>query len=445
MSKPSAPAAPDYTGAAQAQGAANVDAARLSGKMNNPNVVNPYGSQTITWNGDQPTVTQAFSPDQQKLFDQGNRIDSGLNDLAEGGIGRVGQMMGTSFNPSNLSAMTNNVSPTTGTQYLKDMAPGTLSINGSIPNAGNIQNSFAKSGIPLQSEIGQAQNGIQGRVGSQYDTSGQQVADALYRRQQAQLDPQYQQTESDMRTRLANQGIMQGSDAYNRETGNFNRQKELDYGDARDRSILAAGQEQTRLNDVGLSRANLSNTANNQEISQLLARASLANSTNQQEFNQNKDLATFANQAQGQQFGQNAANAAFGNSAQAQEFGQNLDYTNAYNTTTQNTRNSMFGQDLAAGQFGNQTRQQSLQEQLAMRQLPLNEINALRSGTQVQLPQFQQYQGQSVQPTPVMQGVQAQDQANMSRYNASAAGSNNLLNGMFSLGSAGILSYPWGK
>ena len=52
---PAAPAAPDYTGAAVAQGAANVEAARATAKLSNPNVYSPYGNQTVTYDGDIPT------------------------------------------------------------------------------------------------------------------------------------------------------------------------------------------------------------------------------------------------------------------------------------------------------------------------------------------------------------------------------------------------------
>lgn len=47
--KPKPPAAPDYGAAAQAQGAANVEAARTSSKMSNPNVVTPQGTRTVTY------------------------------------------------------------------------------------------------------------------------------------------------------------------------------------------------------------------------------------------------------------------------------------------------------------------------------------------------------------------------------------------------------------
>ena len=47
MDKPSPPASPDYVGAAQQQGQNNIDMA----KMTNPNVVTPYGTQTVSYGG----------------------------------------------------------------------------------------------------------------------------------------------------------------------------------------------------------------------------------------------------------------------------------------------------------------------------------------------------------------------------------------------------------
>jgi len=82
MCAPSPPPPPDYAAAATAQGAANVDAARIQGRLNNPNVINPYGSQTVSWEGDTPTLTQALSPEQQALYDQRVGNQRGLGDLA---------------------------------------------------------------------------------------------------------------------------------------------------------------------------------------------------------------------------------------------------------------------------------------------------------------------------------------------------------------------------
>ena len=47
--KPSAPATPDYTGAAQAQGQANLEAARLQARLSNPNISGPLGGQRVTF------------------------------------------------------------------------------------------------------------------------------------------------------------------------------------------------------------------------------------------------------------------------------------------------------------------------------------------------------------------------------------------------------------
>jgi hypothetical protein len=449
MSKPKAPPAPDYVGAAQAQGAANVDAARVSAKLSNPNIINPYGKQTVTYGGekvfdqaaydkamqdfnsgsfqtaknfdaqkyldehpdvmadkkygggdaqkayqhymdwgkqggwegywkapdksmfttdsdpDKVTVQQELSPEQQKLFEQDNRISQGLGDLAEGGIGRVGQMLGTSFDMSKIPGMVESVNA----RYTD-------------PRTGEITKN-----------IGNTNASVQAGIDPRFDQTGDQVQEALYRKQTRMLDPQYQQSEADMAARLANQGIMQGSEAYQREMDNFARNRDSAYADARDRAILASGQEQSRLNDMGMSRAVLNNSAQGQEFDQLSTRAG------------------FNNQAVGQMFGQ--------------ELGAN---------------NQNFNQDMASANFANQARQNAIQEQTFLRQLPLNEINALRSGSQVTMPQFQGYSGQQVGAAPIFGATQAQGQWDQGAYNARAAQSGNMMNGLFSLGSAALLS-----
>lgn len=98
----SPPPAPDYVGAAQAQGAANVDAARASAKLSNPNVYSPYGSQTVTYEGDVPTVTQTYSPEVKGLMDQNIRTQQGLSDTAQLGMGNVQNVLGSKFDTSNV-------------------------------------------------------------------------------------------------------------------------------------------------------------------------------------------------------------------------------------------------------------------------------------------------------------------------------------------------------
>ena len=160
MCAPSPPPAPDYTGAAKAQGAANAEAARISGRLNNPNVIGPNGTQTVTFGGgfdqvgydkaqadwnnqfqqyqnawnawdrggrsgafnvadprntpvdktkfykdpDQVTIEQKLSPDQQKLLDTGNQAKIGLSELALQGTGLAKDVLGKSLDFNQLPA-----------------------------------------------------------------------------------------------------------------------------------------------------------------------------------------------------------------------------------------------------------------------------------------------------------------------------------------------------
>jgi hypothetical protein len=112
MGKPSAPKTPDYVGAAQEQGAANVEAARLTGVMNNPNVVSPYGTQTTVWNGDQPTVTQEFSPEQQGLYDTNLITQQNLGLLGNTGSSALQDVIGKNLDYSSVTAQPGNYDDT---------------------------------------------------------------------------------------------------------------------------------------------------------------------------------------------------------------------------------------------------------------------------------------------------------------------------------------------
>lgn len=104
MGKPSAPKPPDYAGAAREQGAANVEAARATAQLSNPNVISPYGTQTVTYQGDIPTMTQTFSPEQQALYERNNRVQQMLADLGITGAGVLGDVIGGNIDFGSLPA-----------------------------------------------------------------------------------------------------------------------------------------------------------------------------------------------------------------------------------------------------------------------------------------------------------------------------------------------------
>lgn len=99
---PGAPPVPDISGAVTQQGIANQEAARLSGRLNNPNVVNPFGTQTVTYNGDQPTVTQTLSPQMQAILDNDLKGRQAMGDLALGSTQRAGQILNQNLDLSGI-------------------------------------------------------------------------------------------------------------------------------------------------------------------------------------------------------------------------------------------------------------------------------------------------------------------------------------------------------
>lgn len=77
----------------------------------------------------------------------------------------------------------------------------------------------------------------------------------------------------------------------------------------------------------------------------------------------------------------------------------------------------------------------ALQEQAYLQDRPLNLVNALRTGNQVQAPQFSNYAQQQVSPGANYLGAaQLEGQANLANANARNAASSGMLGGLFSLG-----------
>lgn len=100
-----------------------------------------------------------------------------------------------------------------------------------------------------------------------------------------------------------------------------------------------------------------------------------------------------------------------------------------------------YNQALQSGQFGNTAQQQALSQALTQRQLPLNEVAALMSGSQIQNPSFPAYNGANVQAAPVMQAMQNQAQGNMNLYNAQQGAANAFNSGLMGLGATAAGAY----
>lgn len=73
------------------------------------------------------------------------------------------------------------------------------------------------------------------------------IEDSLYARSTARLDPRFAQSGDQLNTALANQGITQGSEAYNREQQNFGMTKNDAYSSAMNDAVTGSTNEMAKL------------------------------------------------------------------------------------------------------------------------------------------------------------------------------------------------------
>lgn len=226
----------------------------------------------------------------------------------------------------------------------------------------------ARQGMPTYQAHSAAQAGENRAIRDTFDTSGVrklpgEIDDTSRRRVEealmSRLNPQYANDESALRTRLLNSGIEVGTDAYNKEMNNFSQR----LNDARMQAVLAGGQEENR--QVGLTQG-----------------------LNAQEFGQAESMGNF---------------------------GQKADTTMAANDLQRNIVNAQLAQQqaqlnfqnqLSTQGFNNSTRDSGISEQKLLHDMPLNDLNALRTGAQVVSPTFANYYTNGMNPG------NAQDAAN---------------------------------
>ncbi len=515
-----APPPPDPNVVTDATVRGNRETATYNNAMAHGNTVTPYGNQTFTGRVDPTTgatvydQTITLSPDQQALLDSNNAGALRLGQTATGLLDRVrdayGQPMDTSGAPQLQGAPT--MGQFGGAPQLQgyNQAPGMAGYQGSINASGlpglmgsaGQQENLNTAGLPgLTGNAGQSDQlningpGIQGTLSTDglsklfgaNDLMGarQQTQDALYGRQAAFLDPQWQQREEATRTRAATQGIVEGSEAWNNLMDAEGRSRSFDYGRARESAIAGGGDELSRL--VSIAQGNrgqqfnerqaqggFQNNAQAQALSQALAQGNFGNNARQTN-------AAFQNAARGQGFneavvGGNFANdarqtnAGFQNAARGQGFNEALAGGNfANDATAAGNRDAMAGAafnqaaigqgnadamaqanfnqnataannqaGLQAAAFGNDARAQALQELFALRNQPLNEYSALTSGAQVNAPNFQNPNVSRSADVDAGANINRNYDQRLNIWNAQQQSNNNFLSGLFGLGGAAL-------
>jgi hypothetical protein len=407
-SPPAAPAAPDYTGAAVAQGTANLEAARATAKLSNPNIYSPYGNQTVTYNGDVPTITQTLTPEAQKTLNEQQQGQYGLAALGNQGVANASQVFNTPF------------------------SFGGPAVQTSLAPVGALQNmptgdQYGQAGSVNPNAYGQAQGGVAGpNLTSTLDTSNvaKMPINAGTTAQQAimaRLEPQLQKNRVSTETQLINQGLRPGSEAYNNAAQLLGQQE----NDQRTQAVLQG---------LGLDMS-----ANAQGYGQALSTGQFGNAANLAGFNANLANQQAGNQAIAQNFGQGVTAQQMANQAIGQNYGQGMSSAQGQNAVTA----QQFNQNQQAAQFANTAQQQALAQAIQQRQLPLNEINALMSGSQIQNPQFQQYTGANVQAAPIANATAQQGAFAQNLYNQDVGSYNQNIAGLYGLG--GSAAYGYGK
>jgi hypothetical protein len=220
--------------------------------------------------------------------------------------------------------------------------------------------------------------------------AGTTAQEAIMRR----LEPSLARQRTSTETQLINQGLRPGTEAY-------------------DNAARILGEQENDLrSQAALQGLNLDIGANQQGFSQALQGGQYANAA---------DLAQFGAAQQAQQAR---------NQAIAQNYGQGMTAAQAQNATEA----QRYNQAMQAAQFGNTAQQQALAQALTQRQLPLNEINALMSGSQIQNPQFGAYQGQTITPAPIANAAAQQGAFNQNLYNQQVGTYNTNVEGLYNLG-----------
>lgn len=399
MSKPSAPPPPDYAALAKTQGAANKETAITEFSMNNANQNTPWGSRSLNQNGVDAQgnpkfeINTTLNATDQANLDKTRGIQSSLLNLAPTAMNNVWSQIDHPINMSGMPPMVNQVD-----------AGGTQKLDLSHLNASQSH----VDGSPVQGALDFSNlNGLDSG-----DAVRNRVEQANFSKFYDRFAPAAQQQQDALQTRIANMGGVSDSE-----------------GARRMQSQLLAGQGDQFRQGVFDSIDRGGVEAQRQFGMSLQGR--------QQGVDEVSKQGQFYNAAQDQDFQQGMANANLNNSTRTNDANLNQMQVNTNNAANQQDVGNAF----ANANLTNASRAQGLSEQASLRQMPLNELNALLTGSQVQQPQFQPPTATNIAPPPIFQAGQAQWNAANQAYQGAVAGANNTMGTVGGIASAGIMAF----
>jgi hypothetical protein len=264
-STPTPPPAPDYAAAAREQGVANQTAAQKTAVLSNPNMVTPYGNQTVTYAANK-TIDQAgydkamadynANPGGMVMDDDGHLVSSGSGSRPD-----IAQFTTTGdLQPTVTQTLTPEAQKTLEAQQKVQYGAANLGLLG-LKTAENVM------GTPFQYGGPNVQTGLDMTGAAKAPVNaGMTGQNAIMARLQPQIEQQTKATAQN----LANQGITPGSEAYNNAMREQQQGQNDLYSQAALQGIgLDTAAQQTAYNQA-LQSGQFGNTAANQYLSQQL-------------------------------------------------------------------------------------------------------------------------------------------------------------------------------
>lgn len=298
---------------------------RESANVNRINQFTPFGS--LTYSGpNRNTATLEFTPEIQQLLGMQQQSDT---ELLRQALERQQQLPGGPIDLQAFGPIQSNID-TAGINFSAPQFSGLPGLN-----APQLSGDVAGQ-LPISNQL---DTGNLAALPTDINAYRSDVERAVFERGRGLLDPVFSDIERGERQRLANQGIPESGEAFERDFDRFNQSRERAYTDLANQAVITGGAEASR------------------QLGDLLA-------------------------TRGQGFGEALAGGQFGNQAAAQAFGQGLAETNLANQAgllglgaNQGIRSQLTGEQLASTQAANQAAQQ----QLGLEQLLLQNQNAARA------------------------------------------------------------------
>ena len=390
-SKSKAPPQVDTAALAQQQGAANKETGLQNWLLGTVNQETPYGTQERikTGPGDTDyTIRQTLNPQDQQRLDMSRALEGAYLGLGQGLMPQVQAALSKGVDTSGLPALSGI-----------GMGPAFNKVD---PNmAGN-------AGVPGVNYNSATPSGMTWGIGGGDDALRTKVEDASYNKLMSRLDPAFERQQSALQARQANMGGVTTSSAARQQMSDLLQGQ----GDARQQAameaILQGGNQAQQAQAMEKTAGDFRNTAQGQD------------------FTQQIQMLQQANQAQGQGFGQK--------SQTLQDMLSALGFNNQADQQA-------FGNAMAGTQLNNQVRGQGIQEQSSLANIPINQLMAMLSGTQVNPLQFGQTQQGGIAPTPYMQAGQMQIGQNTAAQQAAMGSGNSMMGALGTLGAAGITAF----